>query len=513
MYLLVFDRELAEKAVKERYPSEGPHFLEKIIQASFELPLPPRDDLNSAALSQIERMCGQPNDPDQLRRFMNIFYDAISPYLSTPRDLTRLTNAMTVSWPAVEREVNLADYVALEVMRLFESALYNTLRANKDRVTGVRSDLGGKEDTEQKLQEFLICVPENRREQARVALMRLFPRFENVGYSSDFKKQWEAERLVCTEKHFDTYFRMAIGDETLSIDEIDTLIERCNDGDYVKQAFRGAHSAIRKNGKSKVPLLLDEINVHAGKIEKDKFQTLISAIFQIADEIDRQEDRERGVFYSGDNYLRIHWLVRKLTFERCDLDERSKILITACQGAALGWLVDFTRSAWTDHYPREGKEPEPPEKCLINKGDLEELKSHAIRSIEAAAASGELIAHEQLSNILFRWREFAEDGNAVVKAWVNDQLVNDVAIALLAKAFTGESWSQSMGIAGLGDRVSMRQIRAYVDDLDTIMDVGAFRKRLEELVSSDALEGPHREYVKVFLDDWVKHESGSDRRN
>jgi predicted KAP-like P-loop ATPase len=54
MYLLVFDRELAEKVVNERYPSEGPHFLEKIIQASFELPLPARDDLNRAALSLIE---------------------------------------------------------------------------------------------------------------------------------------------------------------------------------------------------------------------------------------------------------------------------------------------------------------------------------------------------------------------------------------------------------------------------------------------------------------------------
>ena len=37
MYLIAFDRELAEKAVKERYPSEGPHFLEKIIQAYFRI--------------------------------------------------------------------------------------------------------------------------------------------------------------------------------------------------------------------------------------------------------------------------------------------------------------------------------------------------------------------------------------------------------------------------------------------------------------------------------------------
>jgi len=93
MYLLVFDRELAEKAVTEMYPSEGPHFLEKIIQASFELPLPARDDLNTAALSQIETLCGPLIDRDQLLRFMNMFYDAVSPYLNTPRDLTRLSNA------------------------------------------------------------------------------------------------------------------------------------------------------------------------------------------------------------------------------------------------------------------------------------------------------------------------------------------------------------------------------------------------------------------------------------
>jgi predicted KAP-like P-loop ATPase len=38
LYVLAFDRELAEKVVAERYPSEGPHYLEKIVQAAFEVP-------------------------------------------------------------------------------------------------------------------------------------------------------------------------------------------------------------------------------------------------------------------------------------------------------------------------------------------------------------------------------------------------------------------------------------------------------------------------------------------
>lgn len=167
MYLLAFERKLAEKAIAEIYPSEdGPHFLEKIIQASFELPLPPRDDLNTAAMSQIETICGPSlfRDKDQLRHFMNMFYNAVSPYLNTPRDLIRLSNAITMSWPAVEGEVDIGDYVALETMQLFEPSLYNDIRTNKERVCGVRSGYGQLEASKHDLEELLKLVPEKRRD-------------------------------------------------------------------------------------------------------------------------------------------------------------------------------------------------------------------------------------------------------------------------------------------------------------------------------------------------------------
>ena len=44
IYLLVYDRDLAESIIAERYPSEGPHYLEKIVQAPFELPEPHHSD-------------------------------------------------------------------------------------------------------------------------------------------------------------------------------------------------------------------------------------------------------------------------------------------------------------------------------------------------------------------------------------------------------------------------------------------------------------------------------------
>ena len=186
--------------------------------------------------------------------------------------------------------------------------------------------------------------------------MRLFPRFENVGYSEGFVQMWEDRRRVCTDKHFDTYFRMGIGDEALPASEIDEVIERAGDAEYVKQAFRKALGLIRKNGKSKVPLLLDELNVHAARIEKAKFQPLISAIFHVADDINRDEDREGGGFFIGTIYA------NPLAYSKVDIRKvRSKkkgvdIFLAACQKAQVGWLDRFHKlSRRQTYFPREGK--------------------------------------------------------------------------------------------------------------------------------------------------------------
>ena len=133
MYILVFDRDLAEKAIRERYPSEGPHFLEKIIQASFEIPEPLRTDLNHAVLSAIENICGSP-DESKIHRIMNVFYDVVAPYITTPRHVVRFQNAISVTWPAIENEISLADFIALETLRLYEPSLFLAIRNNSEVV-------------------------------------------------------------------------------------------------------------------------------------------------------------------------------------------------------------------------------------------------------------------------------------------------------------------------------------------------------------------------------------------
>lgn len=504
LYLLAFDRELAEKAVREIYPSEGPHFLEKIIQASFELPLPTRDELNSAILTEVEKWCGAPTGQEQLKRFMNVFYDLVSPITRYPRDITRISNAISISWPPVANEVDVADYLALEVMRLFETEAFNFIRNNKDRLCGLGNNYSGKNTRDEDLARIANLASERNREAVKSGLLRLFPRLENMGYGAEFIGIWEASRRVCTEKHFDTYFRMSLSNETLSIAEIETFIDNCASSSFVSEAFRKAAIDTRRNGKSKVPLLLDELNVHGAKIGNEKFEPLFVGIFSVADEIWLQQDHKGSSFSFGDTHLRIHWLIRRLTFDRCNLEERSKILAHACGKAQLGWLVDFVNSAIQDHHPRDkDKTAQPPEKCLLTEQASDALKISTIKSIEAAAKSGELITCRELAYILFRWREFANDDGESVKKWTTEQLSNDIGVSQFAKAFSSESWSQTVG-----DRVSIRHIKAGVDGLDKIMNKELFRKRLEKIKEHENLGSPHKEDLETFLEAWRKKDKG-----
>jgi len=510
MYLLVFDRALADQAVAERYPSEGPHFLEKIIQAGFELPLPLRTDLNHAILSAIQTTCGSP-DEAQVQRILNLFHDIVAPYITTPRHVARFQNAISVTWPAIAGEVSLADFIALETLRLYEPSTFQAIRSNRANLCGLRDRHGrGHQVDDRRFDPYLKSVDDDRHDTIRIALQRLFPRMENMGYAGGFTAQWDADRRVCIEAHFDTYFRMSLSDETLSMEAINQLIAHADDRDFIQMTFREAADERRRTGTSMVPVLLDELNTHAPSIEPEKVEPLISALFEIHDEIDLEIDNERGMMSFGETTLRYHWLIRRLTNDRFTLDERTDLYVSAIENASLGWLVDFTSSACDDYRDQENG-PQREENCLIREDAVAPLVDRSLAAIRTAAADGSLLHHKDLFYILYGWRNFMGNDSTEVRAWTDPLLNNDSALVIFARELTGESWSQGMGIAGLGDRVAQRHVQARIDENMDILDVERFRSELERLQTSGQLDEPSQRTVDDFLEAWDRRRDGHDR--
>jgi predicted KAP-like P-loop ATPase len=390
MYLLVFERELAEKMVQERYPSEGPQFLEKIIQAGFELPAPLQIDLKDAVLASMSEICGSPNDV----RVMNIFYDVVVPYITTPRHVARFQNAISVTWPAIANEVNLADFIALETLRLYEPGLFKAIRLRKSEVCGSRQQGDPVQHDNTRFDTFLRDVPESQHRLAKLALQRLFPRLESMAYGAEWVTEWSSERRVCVETHFDTYFRLSLSDEALSSRQIDELIERANDPEFIQKTLRQAAVTERKGGRSMVPVYLDELTTHAARVQKPMVEPLLSALFEIHDEIDLEKDADKGLWRMANTSQRLRWLIRRLTRGRFSIDERTDLYLAATERAALGLLVDFVSSARRDR--ERQNQPTPEEDCLVTTRALEPLTKRALAAIRAAAASGSLLHHQDL---------------------------------------------------------------------------------------------------------------------
>ncbi len=507
MYLLAFERELAERVVLEQYPSEGPHFLEKIIQAGFELPAPLQTDLNDAVLASMSEICGSPNET-QIVRVMNIFYDVVVPYITTPRHVARFQNAISVTWPAIANEVNLADFIALEALRLYEPGLFKAIRLRKSEVCGTRRQGDPVQHDNTRFDTFLRDMPESQHKLAKLALQRLFPRLESMAYGAEWVTEWSAERRVCVETHFDTYFRLSLSDEALSSRHIDELIERANDPEFIQKTLRQAAVIERKGGRSMVPVYLDELTTHAARVQKPMVEPLLSALFEIHDEIDLEKDADKGLWGMANTSLRLHWLIRRLTRDRFSIDERTDLYLVATERAALGWLVYFVSSARGGYRERQNG-PTREEDCLVTTQALEPLTKRALAAIRVAAASGSLLRHQDLLYILLGWRNFLDNDPAEVRAWTDGLISDDRVLVILARAMTGRSWSTGMGGFGsLGDRVSKASTTAQITDDTDILDVNAFYAGLERIRDEAKLDAECLEVVRTFLNSWDRQRRG-----
>ena len=341
----------------------------------------------------------------------------------------------------------------------------------------------------------------------RRGLMRLFPKLESI-WGNTFRdgSEWYSQRRACSEQHFQTYFRLSLPVDTISKREISEFLENADSAEWVAKELRAGVENVGRDGRTRASLLLDAWKAHGREVPIDKAEKLLTGVFSVADDIDVEGDKARG-FFIADNSLRIHWLMRAVLFERTELCDRSPIIMAAAKAAQLGFLANLSSSAWESYNPREGRQREGDTACFVTELDSNLLVRKTVTAIEVAAGDGRLIEHPSLARLLYVWYHFGGDEGTAVKAWTAHQMGDEHAVARLACAFTSYSWGHAVGgFGGLGDRVAKRSDRANVDNLETLMDVAAFRARLEQLNSNPGLDDGDADAISRFLKAWDKRD-------
>jgi predicted KAP-like P-loop ATPase len=496
IYVLAFDRLLAERMVSEHFPSEGPSYLEKFIQGGFDLPLPDSHDLRDAVLRVVESVMGAPAE-QKTTRFWNLFHDVCAPLIRLPRDAVRLSNAIRVSWPVIRDDVDRADFVALEALRLFLPRVHTAIRANPDMLCGEEE---GSRDrnalADEYEQTFLGDLEGRQREIGRRAILRLFPRVEAI-WANVFHRSaddWRRDRLVCSKPHFPTYFAFSVPDEAITASEVSEALQAAGNAHDVVTLFRRLITEHRRRGGTRAALVLEELTVRASEVSEEDVSELLNGLFTIADEINVEAD-ERRAFGVGNNQLRIHWLINNLIRDRFEQPRRSEFIENACATASLGFLCDIARRCHGDYKPNEGEQREQREPLVVREV-ADRLLDLCRQQLQQGAENGTLKRHRDLITLLFEWADFASDDE--VRRWTDAWLADDGFVVLLTERVIQTSWSQGLGFGGLGDVVARRNDYVHFEPMQAIIDIPRFRVRVNDLLDRDDLTDEDKAQLERF---------------
>ncbi len=500
IYLLVFDRSIADRLLEQYFPAEGKAYLEKIIQVNFDLPLVPRQTIHTAILSEIQEIC-RPILEDEFTRFGNIFHDVISPYIRSPRHVARLANSLRVTWPVVGAEVNLADYVAIESLRLFEPSLFSRVRENSDLLCGIESSSGhGTSKAALYDAIFLEGYAEREKEEIKTRLMRLFPRLEGIWSNSFYgewnNEEWYRQRLVCNSASFPTYFAFAPSDEILPTAQINNFIANLPDGaDYVRSLISSKNL---RSGGTKLPVFFEELSSRAKVFPEEKVAPLLILLFKLADDMYVPADDARGMLSIANNRLRLHWLVNKILEDRFDQEARSQILLEAMKDGATGWVIDFSRRCYGQHQPnKDGHYSKEERERLVTSDVAGKFMSQADAALKRLAEEETLLNQPNALRLLYDWAGLTSD--QVVKDWLGGQIPKDAIVIRLAEILPTSSWSMGMGMFGLGDRVAKQKFYLQKESLNRIVDLDRVLERAQQLQESDKLHPDQAALIDRFL--------------
>ncbi|MFI8730411.1 P-loop NTPase fold protein [Stutzerimonas kunmingensis] len=334
-YVLAFDDDVVAAALGERYGAGGHEagraFLEKIIQVPLHLPPADRMTLRQItfegvdhALNQAGIVLGQP----QADVFSRCFVDGLEPKLETPRIAKLYTNALMFALPLVKGEVNIAEFMLIEGVRVLYPKLYAAIRDNPDLFLKgePRQALRGLEQPPSPLSRLIesgmpASAPEER-EQVRQRLLKpLFPRVGNSTYGGEWEEKWAGEQSICSARYFKRYFVYGVPEGDIADCHLAALTEALVTANPDEQ--RNLLSAYPKRT---MPQLIQAL--------RDRVESLDPAFaLPIAIAIARNGDllpRERGPYVLGGTRMQAGILISQLM--RCiPLPERQAAVETVVQ--------------------------------------------------------------------------------------------------------------------------------------------------------------------------------------
>lgn len=504
-YLLAFDREVAATAISEQTGLPGDRYLEKIIQVPFELPKVDHSALLQALCVRLDTvMAPTPEGRFESHYWNNVFYSGLHRLFSVPRDIVRLTNALSVTYPAVVGEVNPVDFIAIECLRVFLPSVYDVIRTSPEQFCGYKAigTHGDKASVQAFHEAWLQKVPEDLRASTRELVQQLFPRLEsvwsNTHYSGDSLLRWRAKLQVCVPDIFPAYFRLSLPAGTVTRADVDALLASTHNPDAFAKVLRDALAQKTARGTSKARALLERLMDHIpDELDAAAAEAVITALLDMGDELLVKTDKVPGEFDFG-NESRVTRVSYHL-LKKIDQAERSKVVSSAiAKGRALRCSQYLVR-ALEEEVEKEAKGEAGT--ALVRAADVEVMKAAWMSRIESVASEPGFIDHPALARLLSVWRHWG--GHANADAWWTQASSSDEGLVRLISAHQWESTTHVFG-----EHATRVKLRVNPRSIEPYGDVHAMASRLQALLDTGNVGAANEAAVKQFIVECERMKAG-----
>lgn len=442
-YLLCFDKKVVVKSLDKFQGLPGEAYLEKIVQVPFELPLPDKALLRKLFFEDLNSILEPLNQEIwDATHWGNVFHEGVDPFISSPRDVNRLVNALKATYPAVENEVNPVDFVAIETLRVFCPEVYGIIRENKEFFVGVTNLVGGAGDAQfEKIKKFhdswVVNVDEARQVTIKEILQRLFPVLKgvwgNTSYGPDWENEWAEKLRICSERYFDIYFRLSFPAGEFSQEEIETILKEADDPELFANKLQELAEEKHPKGGTRLGRLLEILEYFTeNKIALEKIPNIIEAFFLVGDKLIIQED-ESGLFSLG-NKMKARRIIYQLIF-KIDKERRDDVLKKAFESAPISSFVIDNLFKYGRELGGYGKDkPLPENEQTLTLEVFKDIEKIISNKIEMAAEDGSLLNIKELSGVLFCWKDNLSGGEKI-KAWVGKIIADNNGLTRFLEGF------------------------------------------------------------------------------
>ncbi|MDH4562884.1 P-loop NTPase fold protein [Pseudomonas sp. BN411] len=444
VFVLLFQPSIVERALDPVADGNGRAFLEKIVQANFDLPAVPTymvHQIFGEQLSQLARhFASEQNDFSDVR-WGNGLIGCIQPRLRNMRDAHRLLSSIALHLPLHASgdlfEVNLVDFLILETLRVFEPDLHEALFREKSLILQelrYRSE-GRRAEVQAAAKRLLEIVPDDRRELAQDTIKMLFPPLEwalgGPEYDDGYRLQWLAAKQVCTPRFFPRYFELQTALGEVSERRFVEFLDAASTDENL------AASIAEFEADGLLPSLVARLDESADRLPVEKAAVLLPGMFIVA---------QKFVRFGGDPFSSpwvSGWRATLRYLKAIPEDKRGSLAIEALRAtkalSVAAMLIHLNDPA--DHKDREAVNFNP----ALDLATVEAMKAiwlHLIRS--RAADKLALIAEPDLIHLLYRWKHFAGSLEEP-RRWMRGAISTDEGFADIAKSTMSVGTSHTAG--------------------------------------------------------------------